>query len=179
MYSVNKIVTTSTKSVLITSKYISIKTASGVCRSCCRTQAMYARLSTFDFRCHNSSLNVSDCCGVRLCSIVGPFDYRTFDCVRFTKFFWVRLSSITERSISYAGRRESSPHSFVGFIVVVEEIYTSVACDFDDIWAYNVCFLQLADCCCSYTMIRTLFSRLLQGYGLFSLCYLRYFRPLV
>ena len=34
---------------------------------------MYARLSTFDFRCHNSSLNVSDCCGVRLCSI--EFDY--------------------------------------------------------------------------------------------------------
>ena len=88
MYSVNKIVTTSAKSVLITSKYISIKTASGVCRSCCRTQAMYARLSSFDFRCHNSSLNVSDCCGVRLCSI--EFDY-------------VRLldRSITERSIAF------------------------------------------------------------------------------
>ena len=88
MYSVNKIVTTSAKSVLITSKYISIKTASGVCRSCCRTQAMYARLSTFDFRCHNSSLNVSDCCVGRLCSI--EFDY-------------VRLldRSITERSIAF------------------------------------------------------------------------------
>ena len=73
VYSVNKIVTTSAKSVLITSKYISIKTASGVCRSCCRTQAMYARLLTFEFRCHNSSLNVSDCCGVQLCSI--EFDY--------------------------------------------------------------------------------------------------------
>ena len=49
---------------------------------------MYARLSTFDFRCHNSSLNVSDCCGVRLCSI--EFDY-------------VRLldRSITERSIAF------------------------------------------------------------------------------
>ena len=46
------------------------------------------RLSTFDFRCHNSSLNVSDCCGVRLCSI--EFDY-------------VRLldRSITERSIAF------------------------------------------------------------------------------
>ena len=88
MYSMNKIVTTSAKSVLITSKYISIKTASGVCRSCCRTQAMYARLSTFDFRCHNSSLNVSDCCVGRLCSI--EFDY-------------VRLldRSITERSIAF------------------------------------------------------------------------------
>ena len=88
MYSLNKIVTISAKSVVITSKYISIKTASGVCRSCCRTQAMYARLSTFDFRCHNSSLNVSDCCVGRLCSI--EFDY-------------VRLldRSITERSIAF------------------------------------------------------------------------------
>ena len=124
MYSLNKIVTTSAKSVLITSKYISIKTASGVCRSCCRTQAMYARLSTFDFRCHNSSLNVSDCCGVRLCSI--EFDYvrlldrsitersLAFDLQTFLvssiKFDYrtqwnpiERLGLITERSISYAG----------------------------------------------------------------------------
>ena len=33
---------------------------------------------------------------VRLCSIVELFDYRTFDCVRMAKCFWVRLSSITE-----------------------------------------------------------------------------------
>ena len=50
---------------------------------------------------------------------------------------------------------------FVGFIVVIEENYTSVACDFGDIWAYSVCFLQLADCCFSCTMIRKVFSHLL------------------
>ena len=88
---------------------------------------MYARLSSFDFRCHNSSLNVSDCCGVRLCSI--EFDYVrlwdrsitersiAFDLQNFfvssTKFDyrtqssdWVRLGSITELSISYAGQKE-------------------------------------------------------------------------
>ena len=47
-------------------------------------------------------------------------------------------------------KRESSSLFFVGFIVVLEEI-----------WAYNVCFLQLADCCSSYTMIRKRFSHLL------------------
>ena len=57
-------------------------------------------------------------------------------------------------------KRESSSLFFVGFIVVVEEIYTSVACDFGDIWAYNACFLQLADCCFSCTMIRKLFFSL-------------------
>ena len=42
-------------------------------------------------------VRVSDCWGVRLCSIVELFDYRTFDCFRLAKFFlWVRLSSITE-----------------------------------------------------------------------------------
>ena len=57
-------------------------------------------------------------------------------------------------------KRESSLLFFVGFIVVVEEIYTSVACDFGDIWACNVCFLHLADCCFSCTMIRKLFFSL-------------------
>ena len=78
-------------------------------------------------------------------------------------------------------KRESSSLFFVGFIVVVEEIYTSVACDFGDIWAYNACFLQLADCWFSCTMIRKLFfslaSRLVPAmdcfhyvtYGIFSL----------
>ena len=72
--------------------------------------------------------------------------------------------------------------ALVGFIVVVEEIYASVACDFGDIWAYNVCFLQLADCCFSCTMIRNFFLTYFKAstsYGLFSLCYLWYFRPLV
>ena len=85
---------------------------------------MYARLSSFDFRCHDSSLNVSDCCGVRLCSI--EFDYvrlldrsitersLAFDLQTFLvssiKFDYrtqwnpiERLGLITERSISYAG----------------------------------------------------------------------------
>ena len=80
------------------------------------------RLSTFDDT--TSSLNFSDCCGVRLCSI--EFDYVrlldrsitersiAFDLknvfVSSIKFDyrtqssdWVRLGSITERSISYAG----------------------------------------------------------------------------
>ena len=80
-------------------------------------------------------------------------------------------------------KRESSSLFFVGFIVVVEEIYTSVACDFGDIWAYNACFLQLADCCFSCTMIRKLFfslsSRLVPAmdcfhyvtYGIFALSF--------
>ena len=85
MYSVNKIVTISAKSVLITSTYISIKTASGVCRSCCRTQAMY------DYR-------TFDC--VRLANFFVSsikFDYRT------QSNPIERLGSINERSISYAG----------------------------------------------------------------------------
>ena len=43
---------------------------------------------------------------------------------------------------------------------ILEEIYTSVACDIGDIfWTYNLCcFLQLADCWFSCTMIRKLFS---------------------
>ena len=40
-------------------------------------------------------------------------------------------------------KRESSSLFFVGFIVVVGEIYTSVACEFGDILANNVCFLSL------------------------------------
>ena len=82
---------------------------------------------------------------------------------------------------------ESSSPFLIGFVVVVEEIYTSMACDFGDIWVYNVCLLELADCCfsCTVTMIRKLFFHLLQGYstsyGLWKIssCYLRYFRPLV
>ena len=38
-------------------------------------------------------------------------------------------------------KRESSSLFFVGFIVAVEEIYSSFACDFGDMWAYNVCCL--------------------------------------
>ena len=84
---------------------------------------MYARLSTFDFRRHNSSLNVSDCCGVRLCLIESDyvrlldrsitersiaFDLQNFF-VSLIKFNyrtqlsdWVRLGLITEHSINYA-----------------------------------------------------------------------------
>ena len=61
-------------------------------------------------------------------------------------------------------KRESSSLFFVGFIVVVEEIYTSVAFDNGDIYSevtiYEVGFLQLADCCFPYTMIRKLFFSL-------------------
>ena len=42
---------------------------------------------------------------------------------------------------------ELSLFYFVSFVVVVEGLCASVSCDFDDIWAFNVCFLQLADCC--------------------------------
>ena len=58
---------------------------------------------------------------------------------------------------------KSSQLFFVGFIVVVKEIYTSVACDIGDMfWTYNlVCFLQLPDCCFSRTMIRKRFSHFL------------------
>ena len=45
----------------------------------------------------------------------------------------------------------------IGFIVIVKRLYASVACDFDNIWAFNVCFLQLADCCLSCTVICELF----------------------
>ena len=56
---------------------------------------------------------------------------------------------------------ESSSLFFVGFIVAVKEIYTSVACDIGDMfWTYNLCFLQLADRCFSCTMIRKLFLSL-------------------
>ena len=61
--------------------------------------------------------------------------------------------------------------------VVVEEIYTSVACDIGDIfWTYNLCFLQLADCCFSHTMIpKNLFLTFFKAsisYGYFH--YVRY-----
>ena len=50
--------------------------------------------------------------------------------------------------------------------IVVEEIYTSVACGcFGDNYLSIQCFFfQLADCCFSCTMIHQLFSHLLQGY---------------
>ena len=50
--------------------------------------------------------------------------------------------------------------------IVVEEIYTSVACGcFGDNYLSIQCFFfQLADCCFSCTMIPQLFSHLLQGY---------------
>ena len=72
--------------------------------------------------------------------------------------------SLFHLALAYC-KRESSSLFFVGFIVVVEEIYTSVACDIGDIfWTYNLCFLQLAwiaGCCFSCTTIRKLFSNFL------------------
>ena len=56
-----------------------------------------------------------------------------------------------------SGTRESLLLFLVGFIVIVKGLYASVDCDFDNIWAFNVCFLQLADCCLSFTVIRKLF----------------------
>ena len=53
--------------------------------------------------------------------------------------------------------RGSSLLFLVGFIVIVKGLYASVACDFHNIWAFNVCFLQLADCCLSCTVIREFF----------------------
>ena len=53
--------------------------------------------------------------------------------------------------------RESSLLFLVGFIVIVKGLYASVASDFHNIWAFNVRFLQLADCCLSRTVIRELF----------------------
>ena len=86
-----------------------------------------------------------------------------------------KLASMAEWSHSYCDVRNSAlgfslfhleerviSLFFVGFMVVVEEIYTSVACDIGDIFrTYNVCFLQLADCWFSCTMIRKLFSHFL------------------
>ena len=73
-------------------------------------------------------VHVSDCWSVRLCSIVEVFDYRTFDCVRLAKRFvswikfdyltqssdWIRLGSITEHSIDYAGAIATFLHSCTG-----------------------------------------------------------------
>ena len=52
---------------------------------------------------------------------------------------------------------ESSLLFLVGFIVIVKGLYASVACDLHNIWAFNVCSLQLADCCLSSTVNRELF----------------------
>ena len=71
----------------------------------------------------------------------------------------------------WIGTRESLSLLFVGFIVVVEGNYASAACDFDDIWAYNVGFLQIADCYFSFKVIRELFSPVFKAstsYRLFS-----------
>ena len=66
--------------------------------------------------------------------------------------------------ISFGLLQESSSLFFVGFIVVVKEIYTSLACDIGDtFWTYNLCFLQLADRCFSCTMIRKHFSHFFKG----------------
>ena len=68
--------------------------------------------------------------------------------------------SLFHLALAYC-KTESSSLFFVGFIVVVEEIYTSVACDTGDIfWTYNLYFLQLADCCFSCSMTRKLFLSL-------------------
>ena len=56
-------------------------------------------------------------------------------------------------------QRESSLVILVGFVIVVKGLYASVACDFNDIWAFNVCFLQLANRCFPCTMI---YSSMLQ-----------------
>ena len=66
--------------------------------------------------------------------------------------------SLFHLTLAYC-KRESSSLFFVGFIVVVEEIYTSVPCYIGDIfWTCNLCFLL---CCFSGTMIRKLFSHFL------------------
>ena len=67
------------------------------------------------------------------------------------QLLWCQTLPIFAFSHNFICKRESSSLFFVGFVVVVEEFYTSVACDFGYIWAYNVCFLQLADCCFSCT----------------------------
>ena len=62
--------------------------------------------------------------------------------------------------ISFGLLQESSSLFFVGFSVVVKEIYTSVACDIGHMfWTYYLCFLQLADRC---------FFLLGYSYGIFT-----------
>ena len=66
------------------------------------------------------------------------------------------------RKLSFASYRHRGFHNFVwtlqervvvalprrvGFILVVEVLYASLTCDFDDIRAFNVSFLRFADCC--------------------------------
>ena len=70
-------------------------------------------------------------------------------------------------------KRESLLLFLVGFIAVVEVMHASVTCDFDDIWAFNVSFLQFADCCFSCIVIRELTfflatSRIVQPLSLLS-----------
>ena len=69
-------------------------------------------------------------------------------------------------------QRESPLLYNVGFVIIVEGLYASVSCDFDDIWAFNVCFLQLADCCFSCTVIREFLLTFLKG----SICLYRFHR---
>ena len=62
-------------------------------------------------------------------------------------FFFFHFIWPTTSSLFFVG--------FVGFIVVVKEIYISVACDIGEMfWTYNLCFPQLADRCFSCTMFR-------------------------
>ena len=78
----------------------------------------------------------------------------------------------------WIGKRESLSLFFVGFIVVVEGNYASAACDFDDIWAYYVCYLQIADCYFSCNVIRELFplsSRLVPATDCFPVMLLMVF----
>ena len=69
--------------------------------------------------------------------------------------------------------------------LVVEEIYTSVVCVcFGDIWAYNVSFFSLSLLTVVFLLLWFInffltYFKATTSYGLFSLCYLWYFRPLV
>ena len=76
-------------------------------------------------------------------------------------------------SFGYCKRESSSLFSVV-FMVVAEEIYTYVACDSGNMWAY-----MFVVCCFSCTMIRKLFSHFkLQGrFFSSSVTYLVKFEP--
>ena len=70
-------------------------------------------------------------------------------------------------------KRESPSLFFVRFIVVVGEIYTSVACAFGDIWANNVCFLSLLTVVFLALWFANFFLTYFKAstsYGLFSSC---------
>ena len=63
---------------------------------------------------------------------------------------------------------KSSSLFFVGFIVVVKETYTSVACDFCDMfWTYNPCFLQLAFLALWFVNFFLTFFKASTNYGYF------------